>query len=102
MNRETFSAKEALKLLGMEVRSCHEHEGLPVGSTGRIVQVRRGGKCKNGFSVAVQWQSSSRPSEDEFTKAEFERFLSISLGTCMTAVAAGTPANASASGSGGT
>lgn len=78
MNRETFSAKEALDLLGTEVRSCLEREGLPIGTPGRIVQVRRGGQCKSGFSIAVQWRSPCRQTQDEFTKTEFKRFLIVS------------------------
>ncbi|QSA99235.1 hypothetical protein [Methylococcus sp. EFPC2] len=75
MKHETFTAQEALKLLGTEVRSCREHAGLPPGSSGRIVLVRRGGKCKRGFSVAVRWQALDKPAEDEFTKTEFEHFF---------------------------
>ena len=62
-------------LLGKEVRSSHELKGLPIGTPGRIIQVRLGGK--RGFSVAVQWQCESLPSQDEFTKDEFERFMAI-------------------------
>jgi hypothetical protein len=75
MNHEAFSAKEALDLLGKEVRLCLERGDLPVGTSGRIVQVRQEGRDKRGFSVAVQWQSSCRQTRDEFTKAEFQRFL---------------------------
>jgi len=78
MNHETFSAKEALDLLGTEVRSCLEREGLPVGTPGRIVQIRRSGQCEGGFRVAVRWQSPFRLSQEEFTKTEFERFLIVS------------------------
>jgi hypothetical protein len=81
MNHETFPAKEALDLLGTEVRLCLERGGLPIGTPGRIVQVRRGGQCKSGFTVAVQWQSSCRQTQGEFTKTEFKRFLIVPLST---------------------
>lgn len=75
MNRETFSAGEAMGLLGKEVRISQEFKSLPLGTAGRIIQVRLEGKA--GTRVAVQWQSCSPRSPDEFTKAEFGRFLAI-------------------------
>lgn len=62
-------------LLGKEVRSSHELKSIPIGTPGRVVRVRLDGK--KGFCMAVQWQCKSSPDRDEFTKAEFQRFVSV-------------------------
>ncbi|MDD5034583.1 MAG: hypothetical protein PHE55_07465 [Methylococcaceae bacterium] len=75
MNDETFSAQEAMCLLGKEVQSSRELEDLPMGTPGRIIQIRLG--SRTGIRVAVQWRSAMAPGQDEFTKSEFERYLAI-------------------------
>ena len=79
MNRESFSAAEAMELLGKEVLSCLERDGIPMGTPGRIIRVRRGGRCETGFSIAVRWQGSGQDREEELTKSEVERYVALTL-----------------------
>ncbi len=64
-----------MRLLGKEVQSSHELKSIPMGTPGRVIRIRLGEK--KGFCVAVQWQCKSSPGRDEFTKAEFQRFVSV-------------------------
>jgi hypothetical protein len=75
LDSRTFSAKEALSLLGKKVRASLRRSELPAGAAGRVIRVRRGGRCASGFSVGIQWQG--REGTEELTKAEFECYVAL-------------------------
>ena len=75
MSSAVFSAREAMGLLGKEVRSSRQCSELPEGTPGRIIEVRRDTDTDTGFHVAVLWQLPSQSKKEEFTKAEFQRLL---------------------------
>lgn len=76
MNRENFSAKEALALLGAEVSSFSQDARLPTGSQGRVVRVRKDHGA-SGFRVLVQWEQLGGVEDGEFGKTDFQRLLQV-------------------------